>query len=278
LLPPALREKSTLILLALFSHTIYKEFNHFNHGISSGLDDPNRRQAPAGRILMAPSNRTILKLLFNAPSRAGAPLFTFLCPIARNADSQSQSSKTPPHLKTGFPFSQYGLDSSRFSSKSPFRKGRCRGIFDIRRTPFPEAKFVINRLILFLTFRHPGPRIKSRAGFDPPSSNRLHSAFRRNDGVLDNYELWHVLPAGFHKIRHYGFLANGRSKTKLARIREILEKRPESEEQRISDDMESVLCPICRIGRLVPAFLIDPLGQMIIRRLSLLKAALVLGT
>ena len=30
--------------------------------------------------------------------------------------------------------------------------------------------------------------------------------------------LLHVLPDGFHRIRHYGFLANGRRAAKLARI------------------------------------------------------------
>jgi hypothetical protein len=90
--------------------------------------------------------------------------------------------------------------------------------------------------------------------------------------------LWHILPAGFHKIRHYGFLANGRSKTKLARIREVLENKPESEEHHPSGETDGVLCPICRIGRLVPAFIIDRLGQTIIKNLSLLKAGLVFVT
>ena len=34
--------------------------------------------------------------------------------------------------------------------------------------------------------------------------------------------LLHVLPAGFHRIRHYGFLANGTRKVDLARAREAL--------------------------------------------------------
>jgi hypothetical protein len=73
-------------------------------------------------------------------------------------------------------------------------------------------------------------------------------------------------------------LANGRSKTKLARIREVLEKNPESEEHHPSNETEGVLCPICRIGRLVPAIIIDRLGQMIIKNLSLLKAGLDFAT
>jgi len=59
-----------LIFLAVFSHNIYKKFNHFNDGIDSGLDDPNRRQAPAGRILMAATNGTILNLFMYGPGHA----------------------------------------------------------------------------------------------------------------------------------------------------------------------------------------------------------------
>ena len=38
--------------------------------------------------------------------------------------------------------------------------------------------------------------------------------------------LLHVLPAGFHRIRHYGLLANGARKTNLALARELLHVLP----------------------------------------------------
>jgi Putative transposase len=34
--------------------------------------------------------------------------------------------------------------------------------------------------------------------------------------------LLHVLPGGFHRIRHYGLLANGSRRADLARVREAL--------------------------------------------------------
>ena len=34
--------------------------------------------------------------------------------------------------------------------------------------------------------------------------------------------LIHVLPGGFHRIRHYGLLANGSRMASLARVRELL--------------------------------------------------------
>jgi len=39
--------------------------------------------------------------------------------------------------------------------------------------------------------------------------------------------LLHVLPDGFQRIRHYGFLANGNRQTKLARIRQLLPPTPQ---------------------------------------------------
>ena len=38
--------------------------------------------------------------------------------------------------------------------------------------------------------------------------------------------LLHVLPDGFQRIRHYGFLANGHRKAKLALIRKLLDAAP----------------------------------------------------
>jgi hypothetical protein len=35
--------------------------------------------------------------------------------------------------------------------------------------------------------------------------------------------LLHVLPPGFHRIRHFGFMANGHRTAKIARCRELLE-------------------------------------------------------
>ncbi len=38
--------------------------------------------------------------------------------------------------------------------------------------------------------------------------------------------LLHTLPGGFHRIRHYGFLANGRRRAKLALCRRLLDTQP----------------------------------------------------
>ena len=41
--------------------------------------------------------------------------------------------------------------------------------------------------------------------------------------------LLHVLPGGFHRIRHYGLLANAGRREHLARVREVLGVAPKSE-------------------------------------------------
>ena len=64
--------------------------------------------------------------------------------------------------------------------------------------------------------------------------------------------LLHVLPGGFHRIRHYGFLANGNRTASLARIRELLLPQQADAAARPSDvDSEpepvrpSFFCPHC---------------------------------
>ena len=39
--------------------------------------------------------------------------------------------------------------------------------------------------------------------------------------------LQHVLPSGFHRIRHFGLLVNGSRKADLARVREALQVEPQ---------------------------------------------------
>jgi hypothetical protein len=62
--------------------------------------------------------------------------------------------------------------------------------------------------------------------------------------------LIHVLPTGFHHIRHYGLFANGARAKNLARARELLavagrHQEPESREQRDDPPVISYPCPSC---------------------------------
>ena len=71
--------------------------------------------------------------------------------------------------------------------------------------------------------------------------------------------LLHVLPDGFQRIRHYGFLANGHRRAKLALIRKLLPAaaveakdmmRPSGQEQSDAEPKQPPPCPCCG-GRMV---------------------------
>ncbi len=93
-----------------------------------------------------------------------------------------------------------------------------------------------------------------------------HVAFRWRDYThgsaqrimrLDAHEflrrfLLHVLPDGFQRIRHYGFLANGQRRAKLAAIRRLLAVSPPSIVSAVGDEPPprkpgelSPPCPCC---------------------------------
>ena len=65
--------------------------------------------------------------------------------------------------------------------------------------------------------------------------------------------LLHVLPDGFHRIRHYGLFASGTRAANIARIRNLLAPSPPSDEaepQPAHDEPPAPACPCCG-GRLV---------------------------
>jgi hypothetical protein len=72
---------------------------------------------------------------------------------------------------------------------------------------------------------------------------RAKGRTRRKTMTLDADEfmrrfLLHVLPGGFHRIRHYGLLANGNRAASLARIRELLGQEADALAQIASLDAE----------------------------------------
>ena len=69
--------------------------------------------------------------------------------------------------------------------------------------------------------------------------------------------LLHVLPGGFHRIRHYGLLANGSRKANLARVRDLLHTVPAANSQTLDSDPKidpgkpSFVCPHCGSSMLI---------------------------
>lgn len=59
--------------------------------------------------------------------------------------------------------------------------------------------------------------------------------------------LLHVLPRGFHRIRHYGLLASGAGKASIARARELLAAAPPAEPvEPVEQPDPRPLCPLLR--------------------------------
>jgi len=60
--------------------------------------------------------------------------------------------------------------------------------------------------------------------------------------------LLHVLPSGFVKIRHFGFLSNRNRKQMVQHCRELL---PPSSVKAVVIEPRLPLCPICKVGHLL---------------------------
>jgi hypothetical protein len=85
--------------------------------------------------------------------------------------------------------------------------------------------------------------------------------------------LLHVLPSGFVRIRHFGFLANCHRETKLSLCRELLGV-PQIDRQQSSkpDDCKTlyetltgrsfILCPACRQGQMIMVEILPPQKQL----------------
>ena len=67
--------------------------------------------------------------------------------------------------------------------------------------------------------------------------------------------LLHVLPSGFHRIRHYGLLANAGRREHLARARELLHVVPidesQSTETRVANVQPTFICPHCGAAMII---------------------------
>ena len=63
--------------------------------------------------------------------------------------------------------------------------------------------------------------------------------------------LIHVLPAGFHRIRHYGLFANAARAANLARARALLQAPPSPADPSAEPEAKSpIACPCCG-GRMI---------------------------
>lgn len=93
---------------------------------------------------------------------------------------------------------------------------------------------------------------------------KAHKAWRQMH--LEAHEfirrfLWHVLPQGYHKIRHYGFLANSCRKAMMILIRSVLQTNSDPGKERIQAE-PGIKCTVCGLGRLRARIVVDRLGRL----------------
>ena len=81
------------------------------------------------------------------------------------------------------------------------------------------------------------------------------------NGFLQRF-LWHVLPEKYHRIRHYGFLANGAAKKMHALILALLQ----IEGEKLEPESHVIHCPVCEKGIMILCQLVTASGLTITPR------------
>jgi len=93
---------------------------------------------------------------------------------------------------------------------------------------------------------------------DRKNDNRLRSMTLESDEFIRRF-LLHVLPDGFMRVRHFGFLANRSKKQNLTQCRELLgiEPQPNRTPKKSAREVmlevtgfDVALCPVCKVGTL----------------------------
>ncbi len=71
----------------------------------------------------------------------------------------------------------------------------------------------------------------------------------------------HVLPKHYHRIRYYGFQANGKARSNINNIRHTLAVTTKLEPQEIQD--EGIICPKCNEGHMMTILVFDGYGNIV---------------
>ncbi|HKL83321.1 MAG TPA: IS91 family transposase [Desulfobacter sp.] len=73
--------------------------------------------------------------------------------------------------------------------------------------------------------------------------------------------LLHVLPKNFHRIRYYGFLANGQASQHLPEIRRALNDRDVPDVEPLKEKVPQ--CPVCGKGNMITILVLDGYGNVV---------------
>jgi hypothetical protein len=95
-----------------------------------------------------------------------------------------------------------------------------------------------------LTFDETGVTFRYK-DYRRDGGERQHVMTLATDEFIRRF-LLHVLPRGFHRIRHYGLLASSARRTSLARVRELLAVAPPPDEDMAKEPLDArPPCPCC---------------------------------
>ena len=83
-----------------------------------------------------------------------------------------------------------------------------------------------------------------------------HKTMKLNTDEFMRRFLLHVLPSGFHRIRHYGLIANTGRRDNLARVRELLHVAPADTESKGAATLAefvqpTFICPDCGMAMII---------------------------
>ena len=78
-----------------------------------------------------------------------------------------------------------------------------------------------------------------------------------------NRFLIHVLPKHFHRIRYYGFLANGKAGKQIASIRRALDNRIKASPETKQHIEQIFQCPACGNGTMMTILVLNGYGNVV---------------
>ena len=188
---------------------------------------------------------TVLTLALLAGSQPAAPRLAPVHQIGPQSRRQSPHTPCAPLVRTDA-LTLTWQKADRYKRSAPTSSSH---------TPWPNPHSACG------TAAAPLPAISCLGAFRPPAARARGEVRHCRQPKTCTHEfirrfLIHVLPHGFHRIRHYGLFANSNRAANIARARELLAvpsrlKEPETSEAAI-DEPRVLLrpCPCCG-GRMI---------------------------
>ncbi len=119
-----------------------------------------------------------------------------------------------------------------------------------------------------VSFENGRVRFKYKDSREKDPERKHKEAELSTEEFLKRY-LNHVLPRGYHRIRNYGFLSNGRKRKNIETIKSLLPEPEAAAEPEAPKDSERV-CPACGKGEMTTFLIVNGRGETTKCELSML--------